>query len=153
MFFDVEEAGNTENPFVKSVLEALETADGTAASDRKSNVVREFFNTVDFSEYWSYPGSFTTPPCTEGVRWNVVKQVQPISSAQLEEFTKYWAGDQTFAEGNGNNRAPQPIHDRTVYMSTGTAAAAAAGTKSDDGATGITTFAAATIAAIAALAF
>ena len=152
VFFDVTDGGSEENSFIKSVMEALTTGEEEKEDDRKSNTVKEFFDTVDFSEFWSYPGSFTTPPCTEGVRWSVVKDVQNISAAQLEEFTKYLADDEDFAGGNGNNRAVQPIHDRTVYMSTPEPVDNTEN-KKDDGATGITTFAAATIAAIAALAF
>lgn len=147
VFFDIEEGGDEENPFVKSVLDALNTGDAVDAADRKNNAVKEFFNTVEFGEYWSYPGSFTTPPCTEGVRWNVVRDVQPINAAQLEEFTRYWAGDNAFAGGKGNNREVQAINDRTLYLST-------VSTKSDDdSARALFAGAAATIAAIAALAF
>jgi len=55
-------------------------------------------------EYWSYDGSFTTPPCTEGIRWTVIKQVQSISEKQLEKITELLAGDRKWAAGNGNNR-------------------------------------------------
>jgi len=64
-----------------------------------------FLKTVDFTSYYSYDGSLTTPPCTEGIKWNVIQDVQPISAAQLAQFTKLWADDASFAAGNGNNRA------------------------------------------------
>jgi carbonic anhydrase len=40
--------------------------------------------------YWTYMGSLTTPPCTEGVRWFVFEQDLPISREQLEYFSKVY---------------------------------------------------------------
>jgi carbonic anhydrase len=36
---------------------------------------------------WTYSGSLTTPPCTEGVKWHVMSNGIQVSNAQLEEFT------------------------------------------------------------------
>ena len=81
---------------------------------------------VDFSEYWNYAGSLTTPPCTEGVKWTVIRQVQPISDRQLKKFTAKWADDPNFANGNGNNRVVQDLEARTLYYN-GAASLVAAG--------------------------
>lgn len=81
-------AGNYDNDFLDAFLD-----------DQSEDVtikLSSFMNGVDFSEYWNYAGSLTTPPCTEGVKWTVIKQVQPISDAQLKKFTDLWAGNSSF---------------------------------------------------------
>lgn len=101
IFFDVEEGGDFENPLITSLTQAIATR---SASTKKQVALRDFLYRIDMSEYWSYDGSLTTPPCTEGLKWSVIKQVQPISKAQLKAFTDRLAGDSSFAGGNGNNR-------------------------------------------------
>jgi carbonic anhydrase len=36
--------------------------------------------------YWTYEGSLTAPPCTEGVRWFVMEQEVELSRDQLKSF-------------------------------------------------------------------
>ncbi|WP_263356293.1 carbonic anhydrase [Acidicapsa ligni] len=36
--------------------------------------------------YWTYEGSLTAPPCTEGVRWLIFKQPVELSRSQLRSF-------------------------------------------------------------------
>jgi len=97
-FFDVEKGGNKENPFITSLLNAMKTP---GANVQVSYLFDEMGQDMEF---WSYNGSFTTPPCTEGVKWNVVKKVYPISAAQLKEFTDPMTGADLFTCGKGNNR-------------------------------------------------
>ena len=37
--------------------------------------------------YWTYLGSLTTPPCTEGVRWFVIEEELTVSREQLRAIT------------------------------------------------------------------
>jgi len=58
--------------------------------------------------HYAYDGSLTAPPCTEGVRWLVLKQVQTLSAAQ-------WVQLQTLFPHNA--RPVQPLHSRVVQQS------------------------------------
>jgi carbonic anhydrase len=57
--------------------------------------------------YYTFPGSLTTPPCTEGVTWYVVKTPVEISAAQLDWFAKLYPSDA---------RPIQPLHGRTILQ-------------------------------------
>ena len=59
-------------------------------------------------DYYRYNGSLTTPPCTEGVLWLVMKQPLTISKAQVEEFIHVMH--------HYNNRPVQPVHARPVLQ-------------------------------------
>ena len=41
-------------------------------------------------EYFTYMGSLTTPPCTEGVLWMVMKEPIELSSEQLAIFNRLY---------------------------------------------------------------
>jgi carbonic anhydrase len=57
-------------------------------------------------DYYRFNGSLTTPPCSEGVTWLVMKKPMTVSQAQLEQFTKVM--------GHPNNRPVQPVNARPV---------------------------------------
>lgn len=56
--------------------------------------------------YWRFSGSLTTPPCSEGVTWIVLKNPMTLSAAQLEKFTH--------TMHHNNNRPVQSLHGRVV---------------------------------------
>ena len=56
-------------------------------------------------DYYRFEGSFTTPPCTEGVRWIVLKNPVTASKEQIEKMHKIM--------GN-NNRPVQPLKARVI---------------------------------------
>jgi carbonic anhydrase len=58
------------------------------------------------NEYYRYNGSITTPPCSEGVSWVVLKKPMTASTAQVEAFKKVIQ--------NQNNRPVQEINARFV---------------------------------------
>ena len=53
--------------------------------------------------YYHYMGSFTTPPCTEGVKWFILSTPVELSSEQIDAFRAIY---------DGNNRPVQPLNDR-----------------------------------------
>ncbi|MCG7600764.1 carbonic anhydrase family protein [Halomonas sp. McH1-25] len=57
-------------------------------------------------DYYRLNGSLTTPPCTEGVRWLVMKDPVTASPAQLEALRE--------AIGHANNRPLQPVNARLI---------------------------------------
>ena len=44
----------------------------------------------DDKRYYTYMGSLTTPPCSEGVLWMVMKQPVPISAEQVAIFSRLY---------------------------------------------------------------
>ncbi|MFT7823314.1 MAG: carbonic anhydrase [Sulfurimonas sp.] len=57
-------------------------------------------------DYYRFNGSLTTPPCTEGVRWLVLKTPVNVSRAQVEQFAH--------AMHHPNNRPIQPLNARVI---------------------------------------
>jgi carbonic anhydrase len=55
--------------------------------------------------YWTYTGSMSTPPCTEGVRWFVYEQTLSLSRDQLRAFAALF---------KVNSRPVQDPHGRRI---------------------------------------
>ncbi len=88
---------NDEHNLVLSVLFELGDENEIIA-DKFDNVGSDYdFNPLDLipnnSAYYSYTGSLTTPPCTEGVSWIIFKDTQEISSEQLAEYNLSYDDD------------------------------------------------------------
>lgn len=59
-------------------------------------------------DYYLVNGSLTTPPCSEGVRWLVMKNPVEASTEQIEKFHSLFHMD--------TNRPLQPINARPVLQ-------------------------------------
>lgn len=88
--------------------------------------LQDFIYGLDLTSFFSYEGSLTTPPCAEGIRWTVLKKAMPIRSDLMALIKSKYSGDMTYASGNGNNRAIQPLNGRTVAFVGGSGAYGAA---------------------------
>jgi carbonic anhydrase len=59
-------------------------------------------------DYYTYMGSLTAPPCTEGVKWFVLRNPVEVSAEQIEAFAKLYPHDA---------RPVQPLDGRLVEES------------------------------------
>lgn len=78
------------------------TTDVTVATGKKIHLEGLLPCTKD---YYTYPGSLTTPPCTEGLQWLVLKRTITMSHAQIEYFKTHY---------HDNFRPVQPLNGRVV---------------------------------------
>ncbi|MEE8574071.1 MAG: carbonic anhydrase family protein [Thermodesulfobacteriota bacterium] len=95
------------NPNLDTILDNLPAAAGEAVT---TDIL---FNPVSllpkFRGYYTYDGSLTTPPGTEGVLWLLLKKPIEVSAEQVERLTDLFGS---------TNRPVQPLNDRKVWSST-----------------------------------
>ena len=92
-----------ENAALKPIFAALPTKEGA------SMALEGGINPADIlpakHNYYKFVGSLTTPPCSEGVRWQVLKQPVELSKAQIAAFQKLY---------KMNARPVQPLNGRRI---------------------------------------
>lgn len=80
------------------------------------------FGQFDMTKFWSYDGSMTNPPCTEGIKWLLMEQVSYISQAQVDKIKAY---NKLGAGVSGSNaRSIQPYGERRIWYQNGKGAIA-----------------------------
>ena len=93
------------SPAVQALLDAApaegETADEGIAIDPTPYVPAD-------PACYRYDGSLTTPPCSEGVAWHVMREVGAMSAAQVEALRAIGGG--------ATNRPVQPLHGRSITL-------------------------------------
>jgi len=77
----------------------------TGATDKITDMVNPGGLLPADRGYWTYMGSLTTPPCTEGVRWFVFEQELSMSRDQLRYFSALF---------KMNSRPLQDAHGRRI---------------------------------------
>jgi len=62
---------------------------------------------LNLAYYWSYSGSFTTPPCTESVQWIVLRDTLKVTPTQIKQIQNISGTDYSF-------RTPQRLDGRVI---------------------------------------
>ncbi|MBA3868076.1 MAG: carbonic anhydrase family protein [Anaerolineae bacterium] len=100
-------AEGKENEALKSVFDNLPTTKG---DPQPSQLMTDAAKIIPAdANYYTYTGSLTTPPCTEGVRWLVLDKPIELSAAQIETFGKIFELDA---------RPVQALNDRDLLEDT-----------------------------------
>jgi carbonic anhydrase len=93
------------NPSIAEVWQNI-TAIGTT-----KKVSTRLINASDLlpkvKSYFSYDGSLTTPPCSEGVKWQIFTQPLSVSPSQIATFSRLYPKDA---------RPVQPLNARMVEL-------------------------------------
>jgi carbonic anhydrase len=94
------------NPLISGLWGAVPAGEGETASLPAGLNVTELL--PEDRDYYRFNGSLTTPPCSEGVWWLVMKDQPTVSKGQIEQFSK--------TLGFANNRPIQPAYGRPVLQ-------------------------------------
>jgi len=70
----------------------------------------------DTDGFYSYNGSLTTPPCSEGVKWILWRKSLVMTKLQWEGFAKSVTVHFKYSSDKGNYRPAQNLNSRTVKL-------------------------------------
>lgn len=93
-----------QNAKLQHIWDVLPKKTGETRLLKSKNTAASFL--PEHLDYYRFNGSLTTPPCSEGVRWLVIKEIQQASKAQIKAFADLMA--------EPNNRPIQPIGARVI---------------------------------------
>ena len=93
------------DPAIQRLLDAAPAARGD--TERNTELSGRDFQ-PDGAAYYAYNGSLTTPPCTEGVAWFIMRERRAASPEQIAALSEIIGGE--------NNRPLQPLSGRSVAL-------------------------------------
>ncbi len=100
----INELAGRENKFFKPIWDVLPRDFHTKVQNPVTVALESLMPAG--RQYFHYQGSLTTPPCSEGVRWFVLKDPVTMSSGQIEMYTSVFHGP--------TNRPVQPLQGREI---------------------------------------
>ncbi len=94
-----------DNWAAQSFVDASNGGEGETTS--KSTTINWAHLLPTVQDSYVYQGSLTTPPCTEGVKWVVLRTPIEFSAEQMDTLQKAF---------KGNNRPSQPVGSREIIQ-------------------------------------
>jgi carbonic anhydrase len=104
--------GSEYNSLVESIMKLSPLANGSLGMDGVTLNARDLL--PDDKSYYMYSGSLTTPPCTEGVRWFLMKNPVTVSPYSVQQMHKIVGLFPSYEGFQNNNRPIVPLHGRAV---------------------------------------
>ncbi len=102
VLYDLGEANPELKKLWRQIPQKIGEEVGMAAQVRAEKLLPEN------RDYYRLSGSLTTPPCTEGVLWLVLKNQSTVCASQVQQFSEVM--------GHPNNRPVQPLKARAVLQ-------------------------------------
>ncbi len=99
--------GDTANPLIAQLWQVMPKTAGKKVEAANVQIDVNQLLPAD-KNYYSFEGSLTTPPCSEGVKWIVLKQMVSISAEQLAQLKAIYPH---------NVRPVQPLNGREILSS------------------------------------
>jgi len=96
-----------QNEFIQKIWDYMPIEEGEMPVEDTHINVQNFLPDDD-DEHYHYAGSLTTPPCSEGVKWFVLKAPVEVSAGQIMQFQAIFPL---------NARPLQPLNDRIIHTS------------------------------------
>lgn len=104
--------GAPPNRLLDDIIAASPLTEGTQAIEGRTISARNVL--PGSTSFYTYTGSLTTPPCTEGVRWFVLKNPVLVSQGTVDRLHQI-IGLFPGYEGYGNNNRPtRPLNGRSI---------------------------------------
>jgi carbonic anhydrase len=106
------DSNNECNTFLDKFWSSFPVSKGTAAYAGENFDLNKKLTDELAKGYYHWFGSLPTPPCTEGVSWNLLKTQEKVCQRQVDALTVALANTQSGT--NFNNRVTMPLNHRVV---------------------------------------
>ncbi|XP_044490644.1 alpha carbonic anhydrase 7-like [Mangifera indica] len=98
------------DPFLSKLINTI-TSMADKLEERDVGIINPNDINLGGRKYFRYKGSLTTPPCTEGVIWTIIREIDTVSVGQIRALRN---AVHDYAEMNA--RPLQPINDRQIEL-------------------------------------
>ncbi len=101
----LDDQADIANPEFQKILDNMPITAATHNQDSGIQLNPRLFLPEHKRHVWSYAGSLTTPPCSEGVSWYILSEPVMVAKSQITQLQSLY---------DENHRLPQALNGRVV---------------------------------------